>query len=328
MEPTLRQILRAHRRIAPYIHRTPILTSATANQLTGLNVFFKTENFQKTGSFKARGAINGILSLQERKPNVKGVVTHSSGNHGLALAWAAQQLKMPCLVVVPENTAAVKINAVKTYGAEVVLSQPTPQARKLLCKELSAEKSYEIIEPFDNYDVIAGQATIAIELMEQVSDLEAIVVPVGGGGLSAGIALATKLSKPHIKVLMVEPKGKELAKSMKAGNWMWDGPDRNFSTVADSINRQHLGKLTWPIVLKYAESDVLTVEDEEIIQGMKFAFQRLKIVVEPASATGLTSLLTRKLQKINSSLQNVGVIVCGGNVDLDHLPWYDHQASK
>ncbi|CAE1280459.1 SRR [Acanthosepion pharaonis] len=328
MEPTLRQILRVHERIAPYIHRTPVLTSTTADKLTGLSVYFKAENFQKTGAFKARGAINGILSLQKRKPNIKGVVTHSSGNHGQALAWAAQQLKLPCSVVVPENTAAVKINAIKTYGADVVLSPATPQDRRLICKRLSTEKDYEIIEPFDNYDVIAGQATIAVEFLEQVPDLEAIVVPVGGGGLSAGIALATNLSKPHIKVYMVEPKGKELAKSMKAGHWLWEGPDRNFATVADSINRQQLGKLTWPIVLKYAERDVLTVEDDEIIQGMKFAFQRLKIVVEAASATGLTALLTEKLQRINPSLQKVGVIVCGGNVDLDHLPWYEHRASK
>nr|BED43047.1 aspartate racemase like protein [Todarodes pacificus] len=328
VEPTLRHILRAHERIAPYIHRTPVLANATANKLTGLKLYFKAENFQKTGTFKARGAINGILSLRERKPNIKGVVTHSSGNHGQALAWAAQQLKLPCSVVVPENTPIVKINAVKTYGADVVLSPPTPQDRRMICENLSTEKGYEIIEPFDNYDVIAGQATIALELLEEVPDLEAVVVPVGGGGLSAGIALATKLSKPSVKVFMVEPKGKDLAKSMKAGHWLWEGPDRNFVTIADSINRQQLGKLTWPIVLKHAESDVLSVEDDEIIQGMKFAFQRLKIVVEAASATGLTALLTKKLQTINPSLQKVGVIVCGGNVDLDHLPWYDSQASR
>ncbi|XP_014780876.1 probable serine racemase [Octopus bimaculoides] len=328
LEPTLREVLRAHERILPFIRRTPIFSSRTVDRLTGLTVHFKTENFQKTGSFKARGALNGILTLLERKPTIKGVVTHSTGNHGLALAWAAQQIKLPCSVVVPCNTPAVKVEAVKAYGANVQLCQIDIQDRHTLCEKIADEKQFEIIAPFDNVDVIAGQGTIGIELMQQVPELEAVIVPVGGGGLAAGISLATKLVSPKTKVYMVEPLGKELGKSMKAGRRMWEGPPARVNTIADSIARQQLGEITWPIVLKYAENDVLSVTDQEIIEGMKFAFQTMKVVIESASATGLTALLQHKFQHLHTSAQNVGVILCGGNVDLDQLPWQTNLSSN
>ncbi|GAB1602263.1 uncharacterized protein LOC115229316 isoform X1 [Argonauta hians] len=328
LAPTLQEVVRAHQRLAPFIRLTPVLTSRSVDRLTGLHVHFKTENFQKTGSFKARGALNGILTLMERKPNIKGVVTHSTGNHGLALAWAAQQANLPCAVVIPCNTPAVKVEAVRDFGAEVHLSRVDIEDRHTLCEKISNERQFEIIAPFDNVDVIAGQGTIGLEFMEQVPKLDAVIVPVGGGGLAAGISLATKMVSPNTKVYMVEPMGKELGKSMKAGRRLWEGPLARVNTIADSIARQQLGEITWPIVLKNAENDVLSVTDQEIIDGMKFAFQTLKLVIESASATGLTALLNHKFQQLGTPATNVGVILCGGNVDLDLLPWQQQSSSS
>ncbi|XP_021353938.1 probable serine racemase isoform X2 [Mizuhopecten yessoensis] len=334
---TLADIYRAHERILPYIHMTPVFTNSTFDKRIGRNAFFKAENLQKTGSFKARGALNAVsnlrdtyisarpvstvIALKERNPDVPGVVTHSTGNHGQALAWAAKTVGLRCAVIVPHDTPQVKKDAISSYGAELVLCEPTPQSRQETCDKIAKEQGLEFIPPFDYNDVIAGQGTIAMELLKQAPDLDAILVPVSGGGMSSGIAIAAKAIKPGIKIYLVEAEGKMCEKSLRAGERLWPNPPQFVDTIADAIRTQQLGHVTWPILLNHAEKDVFSVNDEDMIKGMKFAFQRMKLVIEAASGAAVAAAMSDKLAGMDKEMKNIGVILCGGNVDIEKLPW-------
>eukprot|EP00057_Strongylocentrotus_purpuratus_P022571 XP_011677045.1 PREDICTED: serine racemase [Strongylocentrotus purpuratus] len=253
------RILSASKRVANYIGPTPVFTSGTVDKLTGRNVFFKAENLQKTGSFKIRGALNAIILLKENKVQTNGVVTHSTGNHGSGLACAAQMVGVPCTVVVPHTTASVKIDAIRWYGADVVFCEPTQQSRKETCERVSTEQNLSFVPAYDDYDVMAGQGTIGVEMCEQIPDLDAVLVMTSGGGLIAGIATAIKGIKPNVKVYAVEPEGKDLQRSLESGERMWVGPPRTLDTVADATPTQQVGQLTWPIVRDLVEKQVFTV---------------------------------------------------------------------
>lgn len=318
----LSDIKKAHERISPYIHFTPYFTSSTLDSIVGRKVFFKAENLQKTGSFKARGALNAVISLKSSNPDVRGVVTHSSGNHGQALAWAAKTANIKCSVVVPNNSPKIKSQAIEGYGAELVFCEPTPADRQGTCERVAKERGYTIIPPYDHNDVIGGQGTIAVEFLKQVPDLDAILVPVSGGGMTSGIAIAAKTIKPDIKVFMVEVEGKMCEECLRAGERLWPNPPRFLNTIADGIRLQQLGELTWPIILELVEKEVFSVKDEDIVKAMKFVFERMKLVIEPASGAGVAAVMSERLAAMDPTLRNVGVILCGGNVDINHLPWY------
>ncbi|ESO97770.1 hypothetical protein LOTGIDRAFT_208911 [Lottia gigantea] len=315
-------ILKAHQRISPYIHKTPVFKNSKINDLVHRELYFKAENLQKTGSFKARGALNAVLQLKEKQTNLKGVVTHSSGNHGQATAWAARTTGLQCSIVVPSYSPAVKMEAIKEYGAELVECGPLPTDRNAACEKIAAEKKYEMIPPFDHYHVIAGQGTIAVEFLEAVPNLDAILVPISGGGMIAGIAVAAKHIKPNIKVYAVEPEGKILEKSLRAEEMLWPNPPQYLNTIADGIRLQQTGHLTWPFLLQLVEKEVFTVNNEEIIKAMKFVFQRMKLVIEAASGAAVAAAMSDQLQKLDKKIQHIGVILCGGNVDIDKLPWF------
>lgn len=317
----LDDILMAHSRIQDHIHQTPVFTSHTFNASYGRKFYFKAENLQKTGSFKARGALNAVTALSEDR-TVPGVITHSTGNHGQALAWAAKVKGLKCVVVVPRDSPTVKLEAILGYGAEVVLCEPNPVARQLTCDQLAKEKGYHFIPPYDDNNVIAGQGTIAVEFLKQVPELNAIFVPTSGGGLISGIAIAAKAIKPDIKVFLVEPEGKDAQKCLMAGERLWPNPPRFVETIADGIRTQQLGHMTWPIILELVEKQVFSVKNEDIIKGMKFASERMKLVIEGASGAGVAAAMSDKMRDMDDSLAHVGVVLCGGNVDIDHLPWY------
>lgn len=242
-----KSITDAYKRIQPHVHRTPVMTcsalDAMASELakSKVELFFKCENFQKTGAFKARGACNAILLAKEQK-GATGIVTHSSGNHGQACAWASKVANVPCTVVVPRTTPEVKCQAIKGYGADLVLCEPTPTSRKTTCEEIAAQKGFHIVHPYEDYDVIAGQATIGLEMMaeQNLADLDAILVPISGGGMCSGIALAAKHINPNIKVIAVEPKGKELGPCLKAKERLWSNPPQFINTIAEGIMTQQV----------------------------------------------------------------------------------------
>ncbi|XP_063958159.1 serine racemase-like isoform X2 [Lytechinus pictus] len=315
------KILGASKRVANYISPTPVFTSGTVDKLTGRNVFFKAENLQKTGSFKIRGALNAILLLKENQAQTNGVVTHSTGNHGSGLACAAQMVGVPCTVVVPHTTASVKVDAIRWYGADVVFCEPTQQSRKETCEHVASEKNLSFVPAYDDYNVMAGQGTIGIEICEQVQDLDAVLVMTSGGGLIAGIATAVKGMKPNVKVFAVEPEGKDLQRSLESGERMWVGPPKTLDTVADATPTQQVGQLTWPIVRDLVEKQVFTVTDDEIISAMKFTWTRLKLVVEAASAGPVAAVLSDKMKAVDPRVRNVAVLMCGGNVNIEQLPW-------
>lgn len=323
--PTQNDILNAYQKISNMIHRTPVMTSQTFNQLTGKNVYFKCENLQKTGSFKVRGALNGVLSKLERSKlenkEMKGCVTHSSGNHGQALAWAAKYANIECSVVVPRGTPDTKMNAIKAYNGILEVCEPTPAARVATCKRISESENKVIIPPYDDYDVICGQGTIALEFLEQVPQLDAILVPISGGGMISGIAIYAKSIKPSIRIFAVEPLGKELEASLKANKRLWPDEAKFINTKADAIRLQQCGQLTFPIMCDLVEKDVFSQNDESMIEATKFVFERLKLVVELASGAAVAAVLSDKMKQQYPDIKHVGVILCGGNIDINHLPW-------
>ncbi|XP_041348130.1 probable serine racemase [Gigantopelta aegis] len=318
----IKKIKNAYNRISKYVHKTPVFTSSAADKMTGRKCFFKAENLQKTGSFKVRGALNAILALKEKNPNVSGVVTHSSGNHGQAVAWATSVAGFPCSVVVPEYAPEVKKTAIRGYGAELAECGSLPTDRNVVCDKISTEKGYVIIPPYDHEDVIAGQGTVALELLDQVPDLDAILVSVSGGGLSSGIAIAAKAIKPNIKIFLVEPEGKHMEKCLREGKRLWSDPPKYLDTIADGIRLEQPGQLTFPILTQLVEKEVFSLNNDEMIEGMKFAFQRMKLVIEAAAGAAVAAILSDKMKKMDPSLKHVAVILCGGNIDIDHLPWY------
>lgn len=312
-EPTIKDIKRAAARINPYVHRTPVFTSLTVNRLADAEVFLKCENLQKTGAFKARGAVNAVFSIDEESAE-KGVSTHSSGNHAAALAYAARCRGIKAFVVMPENAAPVKKAAVAEYGAEITLCRPTLKDREETLQAVARDSGSVIIHPYNDLRVIAGQATAALELLEEVPSLDAVIAPVGGGGLLGGTLLAVSALKGSTAVYGAEPAGADDAyRSLKAGHLI---PVRDPDTVADGL-RTSLGDLTFPIIQKYVD-EILTVDDAVIISTMKLLWERMKLVVEPSAVLPSAVLLNRR-KAIRGN--RIGLIISGGNVDLNRLPW-------
>ena len=312
-EPTIREIREASERIKPYVHRTPVLTCSTLNRLCGAELFFKCENFQKAGAFKIRGATNAVFSLEEHEAS-RGVATHSSGNHAAALALAARWRGIPAYVVMPENAPEVKKSAVAGYGAEIIFCEPTLAAREQGLKRVVDRTGAAFIPPYNDYRVISGQGTAAMELCEEVADLDVIMTPVGGGGLLSGTAIATSALSPKTLVIAAEPKGADDAfRSFHAGEII---PLRNPQTIADGLLTS-LGDLTFPIIRAYVK-DIVTVSEEAIVEAMRAVWERMKIIIEPSAAVPLGALLAVRNEIPGT---RIGIILSGGNVDLANLPW-------
>lgn len=307
------RIQNAHQRIQPFIHKTPILTSQKLNQLAGCELFFKCENFQKIGAFKARGALNFALQLKESELK-NGLCTHSSGNHAQAVSLAAQQLNTTAHIVMPETAPKVKVEATKSYGAQVTFCKPTLEARETTLKFVQQRTEAVFIPPYNHEWVIEGQATAAKELFEEVNDIDYLLTPVGGGGLLAGSALTAHYFSPKTKVIAAEPEGADDAyQSFKSGKLI---PSTNPNTIADGLLTS-VGVINFEIIKKHV-TDIGLVNDEEIIHAMKLIYQYLKIVVEPSCATVLALVLKSPNTYHNKRL---GLILSGGNVDLVKLPF-------
>ena len=305
--PTKEDIVAAHDRIRQYIHRTSVLTSQSIDDVAGTQIFFKCENFQKIGAFKARGAMNAALSLSPDELK-KGVATHSSGNHAQALARAARILDTKSYIVMPRNAPEIKKKGVRAFGGEIFECEPTLQARETMLAEVIGKTGATEIHPFNNYDVVAGQSTAAKELYEDVTDLNFIVAPVGGGGLLSGTALATKYFSPNTIVLAGEPEGADDAyRSLKSGKI----ETSQANSVADGLLTS-LGDKTFPLIRELVR-EVIVVTDKEIIQAMQMIWERLKIIVEPSCAVPFAAVLK---QAPRFKGQKVGIILSGGNVDL------------
>jgi threonine dehydratase len=311
--PTFDDVQAAHRRIEPYIHRTPVLTSSYFNGLSGAELFFKCENFQKAGAFKARGASNAVFGLSEAAAQ-KGVATHSSGNHGLSLAYAAGRRGIPATVVMPRTAPEAKKAAVRGYGGRVVECEPSITSREAVFAEVVAETGADFVHPFNDPRVIAGQATCSKELVEDIAGLDAVIAPIGGGGMVSGTCLTLSNLAPETLIYAAEPKNADDAyRSFKAGYIIADDAPQ---TVADGL-KVPLKELTWHFVSSFVE-DILLTTEEEIVDAMYLVWQRMKIVIEPSSAVPLATIL--KNRDLFAG-KRVGVILTGGNVDLKNLPW-------
>jgi threonine dehydratase len=313
MSLNLDTIRDAHARIRPHIHRTPVLTSASLDAACGGALFFKCENFQKVGAFKARGAANAVflLTAAEAAP---GVATHSSGNHAAALARAARLRGIPAYIVMPSNSAKAKIRNVESYGGRITFCEPTQPAREAACARIVAETGAVMVHPFTDERVMAGQGTAVLELLEDVPELDVILCPVGGGGLLAGTAIAAKGVRPSLQVIAVEPAGAgDAARSFQAGHIV---PLDHAATIADGL-RTTVGAPNFAIMRRHVDG-VITVSEESIIAAMRRIWETLKIVVEPSGAVPYAALLEGKLDVTG---RRAGLILTGGNVDLDALPW-------
>ena len=315
MTITKDEITALRERINKYIHRTPVHTSRLINEITGSNIYFKCENFQKTGAFKARGAFNAILSLPEFKLK-KGVATHSSGNHAAALAYAASALGVASYIVMPHTAPKNKIEAVKNYGGKIIFCEPTLEAREKTLEKVVTQTCATFIHPYNNYDVIKGQATAAMEFFEQIDvNLDFILAPVGGGGLLSGTSLATKYFSPKTKIIGVEPKGADDAfRSIRDGKIY---PSVNPQTIADGLLTS-LKKRTFKII-KENVSEIITVGEKSIAEALFLIMERMKIVIEPSAAVPLAAVLENK-EKFEG--KNVGIILSGGNLDFTRIGEY------
>jgi threonine dehydratase len=315
MEITKHHIEEAHERIKPFIHKTPVITSKTLDQISGAELFFKCENLQKIGAFKIRGGMNSVLSLPEEKRK-KGIATHSSGNHAQAIALAAREVGTKSFIVMPNNSPQVKVDAVRGYGAEIFFCEPNQQARESLLQEIVDKTGAEFIHPYNNYDVITGQATCAKELIEEIPSLDLIITPVGGGGLLSGTLLSSHHFSPATVVYASEPEGAADAVLSIKNNKIEKAPF--VKTIADGLLTT-LGDKTFPIIKQYVK-DILTVDDEEIIAAMRLVYERMKLVVEPSGVAPLAAVLKNK--EIFSG-KRVGVVFSGGNVELKKLEeWF------
>src|SRR5438094_88640 len=309
----LATIRAAHERIRSYIERTPVLTSSRLDEASGASLFFKCENFQKIGAFKARGATNAVFALDDATARL-GVATHSSGNHGTALARAAKLRGIPAHIVMPLNSAKVKVRAVESYGAEIVFCEPSDASREAACADVIAKTGATLIHSFENENVMAGQGTAAVELLEDVSHLDVVICPVGGGGLLSGTAVAAKSMRPQIKVIAVEPENADdTAQSFRAGRLI--RTEKKF-TIADGL-RTNVGEPNFQIIQRYVD-EIVTVSEEAIIAGMRTVWETMKIIIEPSAAVPYAAIVERK---IDIAGKCVGIILTGGNVDLDALPW-------
>ncbi len=311
--PTYQDVEAAHDRIAPYIHRTPVLTSSYLNALTGAELYFKCENFQKAGAFKARGASNAVFGLSDAQA-ARGVATHSSGNHGLCLSYAAGRRGIPCTVVMPRTAPQAKKDAVAGYGGLVVECEPSTTSREAVFAQVMAGSGAEFVHPYNDPRVIAGQATCSRELHEQVPGLDAVIAPIGGGGMISGTCLTLSTIAPGVQIYAAEPEqADDAARSFRAGHIIADDAPE---TVADGL-KVPLKELTWHFVQAHV-TDILTTSEAEIIEAMKLTWKRMKIVMEPSCAVPLAAIL-RNPEVFRG--KRVGVILTGGNVDLDKLPW-------
>ena len=310
--PTFDDVLEAEERIAPYIHETPVLTSNYLNSLTGAAIFFKCENLQKAGAFKARGATNAVFGLDDAIA-AKGVATHSSGNHAGALSYAAARRGIAATVVMPHTAPEVKKAAVRDYGGRIIECEPTQAAREAALQQVVAETGADPVHPYDDSRVIAGQATCMLELHRQVGNLDCVVAPVGGGGLISGISLALSKLSPQTQVYAAEPKAADDAwRSLQAGEIVLrDGQH----SIADGLNT-NLKPRTWHFVSSFVEG-VLLASESEIIDAMYLTWQRMKIIIEPSSAVPLAAILK---QRDRFRGKRIGVIITGGNVDLQNCP--------
>jgi len=306
-------IQRAYQRIKPYINHTPVLTCKSLNRIVNANIYFKCENFQKVGAFKFRGATNAVFSLSEKEV-ANGVATHSSGNHAQALALAAQERGVKAYIVMPSNSPQVKREAVEGYGGEIIFCEPTLEARETRLAKVIKDTDAKFIHPYNDQDVIAGQGTAALELLEEINNLDVVMAPVGGGGLLSGTAITVFNISPETKVVGAEPEGADDAyRSFYKGKLF---PSINPKTIADGLLTS-LGDITFPIIRKYVHQ-IVTVSEEAIISAMRLIWERMKIIIEPSAAVPFGALLERK---VNLEGSRIGVIISGGNVDLDKLPW-------
>ena len=311
----LQDIRAAAGRLAGLAQYTPVMTCATLDRLAGRSLFFKCENFQKAGAFKFRGACNAVMKLSQAAA-ARGVVTHSSGNHAQALALSARLRSIPAHVVMPNNASPVKRRAVEEYGGRVIACVPTLAAREETAAAVVAETGATLVPPYDHADVIAGQGTVALELLEQVAGLDAVVAPVGGGGLVAGLCLALRELDPGVRVFAAEPAGADdAARSRAAGTLL---PQTGPQTIADGLLTS-LGELTWPVV-RDRVADILTVTEDEIVAALRLAWERAKLLIEPSAAVALAAVLTDSFRQ-RPGLRRVGIVLSGGNVNLDRLPW-------
>ena len=313
--PTIEDMRAARARIAPYVHRTPVMTSRFIDELTGAELFFKCENLQKAGAFKARGASNAVFGLDDAQA-ARGVATHSSGNHGTCLSYAAGRRGIPCTVVMPRTAPQAKKDAVRGYGARVVECEPSTSSREAVFAEVVAEMGAEFVHPYNDPRVIAGQATCSAELIEDVPDLDIVIAPIGGGGMISGTCLTLSNLAPQVKIYAAEPEqADDAARSFHAGHIIADDAP---NTVADGL-KVPLKDLTWHFVQNHV-TDILTASEQEIVDAMKLIWKRMKLVMEPSSAVPLAVIL--KNPEIFAG-KRVGVIITGGNVDLDKLPWME-----
>lgn len=311
--PGKSDILHVSEIIQPYIHRTPVLTSETFNKRFEAELFFKCENFQKAGAFKSRGAVNAVFSLSNVEAEF-GVATHSSGNHAQALARAALIRGIPAFIVMPSNSPQVKIDAVKQYAGMITFCKPTLKDREDTLQKVITKTNAIEIHPYDNFNIIAGQATAAKELLEEVPGLDLILCPVGGGGLLSGTALATAFFSGKTEVIACEPSGADDAmRSFKAGKII---PSINPETIADGLLTS-LGERNFPIIQKYVK-DIVTVSEPLIVEAMRLLFERMKIVVEPSASVPFAAILE---QKVSVKNKKIGIVLSGGNIDLKKLPF-------
>ena len=305
----------AAERIKGVGHRTPVLTSKTLDQLAGRKLFFKCENFQKVGAFKFRGGWNAVSMLSDNEAE-KGVCTHSSGNHAQAVAYSAQKKGIPAYIVMPNNSPDVKLNAVKGYGANVTLCEPTLEARRTTLDGIAKKTGAAVIHPFNNPNVIAGQGTTALELIEEIGELDAVIAPIGGGGLMSGTCITTRSLLPKAKLFGAEPKGADDAyRSLKEGKLL---PQEDPKTICDGLLTS-MGENTWKILKDHLNA-IYTVSDDEVIKGMKLIWERMKIIIEPSCATPVAVVMSPEFKQLEN-IEKVGIILTGGNVDLAKLPF-------
>lgn len=311
--PTYQDMLAAYDRIAPYIHKTPVLTSSFLNELIGAKLFFKCENFQKAGAFKVRGASNAVFGLSEEDA-ANGVCTHSSGNHALSLSYAAGRRGIPCNVVMPRTAPQAKKDAVIGYGGTITECEPSTSSREAVFAEVQAATGGDFVHPYNDPRVIAGQGTCSRELVEQTDGLDVVVAPIGGGGMISGTCLTLSNIAPETQIIAAEPEMADDAyRSFKAGHIIADDAPE---TVADGL-KVPLKDLTWHFVSNHV-SDILTASEDEIVEAMKLTWKRMKIVMEASSAVPLATIIKHKDRFAG---KRVGIIITGGNVDLDLLPW-------
>ncbi|HKJ43198.1 MAG TPA: pyridoxal-phosphate dependent enzyme [Sunxiuqinia sp.] len=311
--PEFEDIEKAHELIKPYVHRTPVFSSKSINEMTGGKLFFKCENLQKVGAFKFRGACNAVFSLSKEQV-VKGVCTHSSGNHAAALALAARLRKIPAFVVMPENAPDIKKKAVESYGARITFCKPTLESRESTLDEIIARTGAKEIHPYNNFQVICGQGTAAKELIEDHGTFDIILCPVGGGGLLSGTSITVRSMEPECQVIAAEPEGADDAfRSFHSKTLI---PSINPKTIADGLLTS-VGELNFRIIQRKTD-EIVTVSERGIVRAMRMVWERMKLIIEPSAAVPLAAILENK---VDVTGKKVGIILSGGNVDLENLPF-------